>query len=133
MTTTMDWSYPESGHEAGIFEIGQRITQALGRVPDVTRFSYDPREMLRTTREVEQAGRGGRLLVGFQTAAKIAVETERYAALLAAGTRLTVFANGERPTDARLRPAQVRGVLSASAARRRDTWPRGRPAGWCTR
>ena len=54
MTTTMDWSYPESGHEAGIFEIGQRITQALGRVPDVTRFSYDPREMLRTTREVEQ-------------------------------------------------------------------------------
>ena len=44
----------ESGHEAGIFEIGQRIAQALGHVPDVIRFSYDPREMVRTTREVEQ-------------------------------------------------------------------------------
>ena len=116
MTTTMDWSYPESGHEAGIFEIGQRIAQALGRVPDVSRFSYDPREMLRTTREVEQAGRAGRLLVGFQTAAKIAVETERYAALLAAGTRLTVFATGERPTDDRLAGLDYRQLAPATRA-----------------
>lgn len=92
----MDWTYPIGSDDAGIFEIGRRLAEALGRAPDVTRFTYDPREMLRTTREIEQAGRGGRLLVGFQTAEKLRVEADRYADLLQADTQLTVWAIGPR-------------------------------------
>lgn len=99
MPTTMDWTYPADAEESGIFEIGRRLAEALGRVPDVTRFSYDPREMLRTTRQIERASRGGRLLSGFQTAAKLAVEIPRYADLLAAGTKVTVYATGAKPAD----------------------------------
>ncbi len=96
---SMDWTYPAGSGDAGIFEIGRRLAEALGRAPDATRFTYDPRGMLRTTREIEAAARGGRLLVGFQTAAKLRVEALRYADLLEAGTRLTVWAIGPRPDD----------------------------------
>lgn len=98
----MDWTYPASASDGGIFEIGQRMAEALGRAPDVTRFSYDPREMLRTTREIERASRGGRLLVGFQTAAKLSVEIPRYGELLDAGTKVTAYATGTKPADARI-------------------------------
>lgn len=95
----MDWTYPAGAGDGGIFEIGKRLADALGRAPDVTRFTYDAREMLRATREIEQAARGGRLIAGFQTADKLAKEAGRYADLLAAGTRITVFGVGARPAD----------------------------------
>ncbi len=113
---TMDWTYPESNDEGGIFEIGRRLTTALGRVPDVTRFSYDPREMMRTTRQIERAARGHRLLTGFQTAAKLSVETERYADLLEAGTAVTVFATGAKPTDPRLARLDYRELSPSTRA-----------------
>ncbi len=93
----MDWTYPDASGDAGIFEIGRRLAETLGRAPQATRFEYDPREMLRVTREIERASAGGRLLVGFQTAAKFQVETDRYRALSENGTDITVWAAGERP------------------------------------
>ena len=95
--TTMDWTYPAGSGDAGIFEIGRRLAEALGRGPDATRFTYDPMGMLRSTREIEAAARGGRLLTGFQTAAKLADEAARYADLLAAGTTVSVWATGAQP------------------------------------
>ncbi len=93
----MDWTYPALAGDSGIFEIGRRLAEALGRAPDATRFTYDPRAMLRTTREIEQASRGGRLLVGFQVAAKVAVEVERYRDIAEAGTDVVIWATGDRP------------------------------------
>lgn len=98
----MDWTYPANSGDAGIFEIGRRVAEALGRAPDATSFTYDPREMLRTTRQIERAARGGHLLVGFQQAEKLLVEADRYVDLRSAGTDLTVWAIGGRPTDPRL-------------------------------
>ena len=95
----MDWTYPETNDEAGIFEIGRRLAEELGRAPDVTRFIYDSREMLLATREIERGAKGGRLLTGFQTAAKLEHEIARYEALMAAGTRITVLATGAKPTN----------------------------------
>ena len=97
-TKEMDWTYPVGAGDSGIFEIGRRLAEALGRAPDATRFTYDPRAMLRTTRDIERAATGGRLLVGFQAAAKFDVEAERYRALLAAGTQVVAWAAGS-PAD----------------------------------
>ncbi len=98
----MDWTYPANSGDAGIFEIGRRLAEALGRAPDATSFTYDPREMLRTTRQIERAARGGHLLVGFQQADKLLVEADRYVELLLADTDVTVWAIGPRPADPRL-------------------------------
>lgn len=106
----MDWTYPAGTGDAGIFEIARRLAAALGHAPDATRFTYDPRAMLRTTREIEAAARGGHLLVGFQMADKLVVEAARYADLLAAGTNLTVWARESRPADARLATLDYREV-----------------------
>jgi hypothetical protein len=38
----MDWTYPETNEKAGIFEIGRRLAEELGRAPDVTRFILPP-------------------------------------------------------------------------------------------
>lgn len=100
--TAMDWTYPANSGDAGIFEIGRRLAEALGRAPDVTRFTYDPRAMLTTTRAIERAARGGHLLVGFQRTEKLVVEADRYVDLLADGTDLSVWAIGSRPADPRL-------------------------------
>ena len=69
----VDWTYPANSGDAGIFEIGRRIADALGRAPDATSFTYDPREMLRTTRQIERAARGGHLLGGYQLSDKLIV------------------------------------------------------------
>ncbi len=98
----MDWTYPSNSGDAGIFEIGRRLAEALGRAPDATSFTYDPRAMLRTTREIERAARGGHLFVGFQRVEKLLVEADRYADLREAGTDVTVWAIGPRPGDPRL-------------------------------
>ena len=100
--TAMDWTYPANAGDAEIFEIGRRLAEALGRAPDATSFVYDPRAMLRTTREIEQAARGGNLLVGFQRSDKLLIEAGRYADLIASGTDVTVWAMGPRPDDLRL-------------------------------
>jgi hypothetical protein len=93
----MDWTYPAAAGEPGIFEIGRRLAESLGRMPDATRFTYDPRDMLKVTREIEKVCRGGRLWVGFQTTPKLEVERERYGDLLAAGTNVVAFATGPGP------------------------------------
>lgn len=94
----MDWTYPPGSGPEGIFEIGHRLTQHLGRIPDATTFTNDAREMLRITRRVEAVARGGHLLVGFQNAAKLDAERERYLQLIADGTRIVAFGSG-RPAD----------------------------------
>jgi hypothetical protein len=106
----MDWTYPIGSGDAGIFEIGRRLAEALGRAPDVTRFTYDPRDMLRATREIERSARSGRLIVGFQTADKLRVEADRYADLLNGGTQVTVWATGPRPEDAGLAGLDYRSI-----------------------
>lgn len=106
----MDWTYPAGAGDSGIFEIGRRMADALGRAPDLTRFTYDAREMLRATRDIEQASRGGRLIAGFQTADKLAKETARYADLLAADTRVTVFGVGAKPEDPAIAALDYRAI-----------------------
>jgi len=48
----MDWTFPQDAGEPGMFEIGRRLAEHIGRLPDATRFTYDPRDMLRVTREI---------------------------------------------------------------------------------
>lgn len=93
----MDWTYPTGAGPEGLFEMGRRLAEQLGRLPDATSFLSDPREMLRVTRRVESVARGGRLLVGFQTAAKLDAEVGRYQQLINAGTRIIAFGS-DRPT-----------------------------------
>ena len=114
MATPMDWTYPAANDEAGIFEIGRRLAAALGRVPDVTRFEYDPREMLKMTRQIERAAKGHRLFTGFQNAAKLEAEIARYAALIKAGTKVTVFATGAKPADPRLKGLKYRELAHST-------------------
>lgn len=117
----MDWTYPAGSGDSGIFEIGRRLAEALGRAPDATTFSYDPRAMLRTTREIERAATGGRLLVGFQTAAKFDAETERYRALLAAGTQVVAWAVGSHADDVGLDDLDYR-ALAPDTRRLENQW-----------
>ncbi len=95
--TVMDWTFPQGTGDSGMFEIGRRLTEHIGHLPDATRFTYDPREMLRITRQIEAACRGGTLWVGFQSADKLAHERDRYVALVAAGTRVTGYGTGDVP------------------------------------
>jgi hypothetical protein len=92
----MDWTYPTGAGPEGLFEMGRRLAEHLGRLPDATSFLSDPREMLRVTRRVESVARGGRLWVGFQTAAKLDAEAARYRSLVEAGTRVIAFGS-DRP------------------------------------
>jgi hypothetical protein len=117
----MDWTYPDLSGDSGIFEIGRRLAEALGRAPDATRFTYDPRAMLRTTREIERAARGGRLLVGFQKAAKVEFEVDRYQALAQAGTEVVVWASGPRPDAPGLEGIDYR-ALPADTRRLENQW-----------
>lgn len=117
----MDWTYPDGAGDSGIFEIGRRLAEALGRAPDATRFTYDPRAMLRTTREIEHASLGGRLLVGFQAAAKFDLEAQRYRALLAAGTHVIAWAAGSRAAAPGLEALDYR-ALPADTRRLENQW-----------
>lgn len=91
----MNWTYPPAAGDAGVYEIGRRLAVALGRMPDATSFTYDARQMMRITRRIESAAKGGALLTGFQVAAKFDVESARYHQLVNAGTEVTVFAAGQ--------------------------------------
>ena len=95
----MDWDYPHGAGPEGIFEIGRRLAEHIGRIPDATTFTNDAREMLRLTRRVEAEARGGRLFVGFQNARKLELERERYEALVAAGTEVVAFSTGRLDED----------------------------------
>jgi len=97
--TMMDWTYPAREGDAGIFEIGRRLAEHLGRLPDATSFTHDTREMLRITRRVETAAKTGMLLAGFQTASKFDLEAPRYKELVSTGTRVTVWGTS-RPSTA---------------------------------
>jgi hypothetical protein len=90
----MDWTFPTGAGPEGLFEMGRRLAERLGRLPDATSFLGDPREMLRVTRRVESIARGGRLWVGFQTGEKLDAESARYRALVAAGTKIVAFGSG---------------------------------------
>ncbi len=96
--TAMDWTFPPGTGDSGMFEIGRRLTEHIGHLPDATRFTYDPRDMLRITRQIEAACRGATLWVGFQSADKLAHERDRYEALVASGTRVTGYGTGEAPS-----------------------------------
>lgn len=117
----MDWTYPAGAGDSGIFQIGRRLAEALGRAPDSTRFTYDPRAMLRTTRDIERASTGGRLLVGFQAAAKFDVEADLYRALLAAGTQVTAWAAGQHAETHGLEDLDYR-ALPAGTRRLENQW-----------
>ncbi len=117
----MNWTYPDGSGEAGLFEIGRRLADTLGRGPDVTRFTYDSREMLQATREIERAARGGRLVVGFQTADKLAAEAARYRDLLDAGTEITAWGTGPRPSLPGLSTLDYRAI-PPDPARLQNQW-----------
>ncbi len=117
----MDWTYPDGSDDAGIFEIGRQLAVAIGRAPDLTRFIYDPRAMLRTTREIEAAARGHRLLVGFQTAAKFEVEHERYRDIVDAGTSVTAWAAGSVSSEAAVDGVDYR-ALKPNTQRLENQW-----------
>ncbi|MEO5986323.1 MAG: DICT sensory domain-containing protein [Candidatus Limnocylindria bacterium] len=96
----MDWTYPTSSDERraqGIAEIAERLVSEVGdRQLEGTRFTYDAREMLRATREIEGSlASGGRLWVGFQRASKLEHECERYAAITSQGADVVAFGTGE--------------------------------------
>jgi hypothetical protein len=97
----MDWDYPQGAGPEGIFEIGRRLAEHIGRIPDATTFTNDAREMLRLTRRVEAEARGGRLFVGFQNARKLELERARYESLVADGTQVIAFGEGQlqQPID----------------------------------
>jgi len=94
----MDWTFPPGAGDSGMFEIGRRLAEQIGHLPDATRFTYDPREMLRITRQIEAACRGGTLWVGFQSADKLVHERDRYVELVASGTRVTAYGTGYAPS-----------------------------------
>ncbi|MFN0094767.1 MAG: DICT sensory domain-containing protein [Dehalococcoidia bacterium] len=96
---TMDWTYPAGAGEEGIYEIGRRLAERLGRFPEATAFVHDPREMLRVTRRVEANAKTGNLLSGFQTSKKFDVEAARYRQLVAANTHVTVYGTGRPVVD----------------------------------
>lgn len=106
----MDWTYPATDSDSraiGIAEIAERLVRDIGdsRLSG-TRFTYDAREMLRATREIERVvENGGRLWVGFQRAEKLTHERARYARITAAGTEVTAFGTGspEVGDDVRVR------------------------------
>ena len=100
---------------------GRRLAEALGRAPDATRFTYDARAMLRTTRDIERASTGGRLLVGFQAAVKFDVEAERYRALLESGTRVVAWAAGPHAGGPGLDDLDYR-ALPADTRRLENQW-----------
>ncbi len=105
--SVMDWTYPATDPDQrtqGIAEIAQRLVvetddpQLAG-----TRFTYDAREMLRATRDIEESlARGGTLWVGFQRADKLDHEVDRYGELSRSGTEVVAFGTGT--------PAQPSGV-----------------------
>ena len=95
----MDWTYPARTGDSGVFEMGRRLAEHLGKIPDATTFVYDIKEMLRITRRIEGAAVGGRLFVGFQTAAKFDLESPRYRDLISARTGVTVYATGRPEGD----------------------------------
>ena len=94
-SSSIDWDYPSGAGSEGIYEIGRRMAAAIDRIPDATTFTNDAREMLRITRRVESAARGGRLFVGFQNASKLEAERERYEELVKDGTEVIAFGEGD--------------------------------------
>ncbi len=95
----MDWTFPPDADSPadGLSRIADRLILETGddRLSG-TRFTYDAREMLEATREIEATlAAGGRLWVGFQRAAKLDHEADRYAAITGAGTHVVAFGTGE--------------------------------------
>lgn len=96
----MDWTYPTTDPDRnaqGIAEMAERLVSLIGdRQLEGTRFTYDAREMLRATRDIEGSlSDGGELWVGFQRAAKLEHEAERYARLTRGGVAVVAFGTGE--------------------------------------
>lgn len=95
----MDWTYASTqagNRSGGIGEIAERLMRETNdRRLTGTRFTYDFREMLRATREIEASvAAGGDLWVGFQNAGKMELEASRYARITSAGTKVVAFGTG---------------------------------------
>ncbi len=121
----MDWTFPDNDDDRraqGISEIAERIVAETDD-PQLsgTRFTYDAREMLRATRDIEASlARGGKLWVGFQRAAKLDHEVDRYRELSNAGAEVVTFGTGE-PAEAS--DIGVRWVgLEPSTSRLENQW-----------
>lgn len=106
----MDWRYPAvepQNRARGIAEIAERLVAAIGDTRLAgTSFTYDAREMLHATREIEATlANGGRLWVGFQNAAKLEHESTRYARITSSGAQVVAFGTGvpQLPADLELR------------------------------
>lgn len=102
--------------------MARRVVDQIGdsHLPG-TRFTYDAREMLRATREIETAVRGGgKLWVGFQNASKLDYETTRYEDLTASGADVVAFGTGRPslPPGVRLRWIK----LDPSTVRLENQW-----------
>lgn len=102
--------------------MARRVVDQIGdsRLPG-TRFTYDAREMLRATREIEASVRGGgNLWVGFQNAAKLDHEVSRYEALTSSGALVVAFGTGRPalPPEVRLRWIE----LEPSTVRLENQW-----------
>jgi hypothetical protein len=120
----MDWTFPADAESPadGLARIADRLIRETGddRLSG-TRFTYDAREMLDATREIEATlVSGGRLWVGFQRAAKLDHEAPRYAAITGAGTRVTAFGTGEPTVLAGRAPRWIR--LEPSVDRLENQW-----------
>jgi hypothetical protein len=93
----MDWTFPsQASGDDGLRTMAERLIRETGddRLPG-TRFTYDAREMLAATREIEASvASGGRLWVGFQRAAKLEHEVPRYERITGAGTGVVAFGTG---------------------------------------
>lgn len=102
--------------------MARRVVDRIGdaRLPG-THFTYDAREMLRATREIESSVRGGgKLWVGFQNASKLDHEVERYRDLTASGADVVAFGTGRPalPAEVRLRWIE----LEPSTTRLENQW-----------
>ncbi len=91
--------------------MARRVVDQIGdsHLPG-TRFTYDAREMLRATREIESSVHGGgKLWVGFQNASKLDHEATRYADLAASGAEIVAFGTGRPglPPEVALRWIEV--------------------------
>lgn len=121
----MDWTYPTTPPDRradGIAEMARRVVDQIGdsHLPG-TRFTYDAREMLRATREIEASVRGGgKLWVGFQNASKLDHEAARYEDLTASGADVVAFGTGRPglPPEVRLRWIE----LDPSTVRLENQW-----------
>lgn len=99
--TREDLSHPEKDGVVRFIERMERELRNGGTPIEGFQFLNSPLEMLRSSREIEEAilagPAGADLYVGFQHSRKLQGERARYRRLLDAGARIVGFGEGEKP------------------------------------